>query len=1447
MSTLSTQVVTTDLEDYEPASTAYITASGFTAGSTLTFQVQHVVEAGSDGVWGTSDDVLGDNSGGGHEAWYVIDGGAGDLDGLANGVIQTTWYVNPDDSFGATFRLTASGTGEDGVAGNGDDEVATDVFTDAALALFSWRNVGTPEWNSSGTIQQANSIFAEGDVIPFRWTSTAGGGASPNLVENQTYTIQLDWGYAGGTTSPLKLFIDYLTTYNATEAATVPFGVGSDLAGFTTGLVSTVVIPNDAGDTGGVPANPATVAHAAGVFTLFNINPASVVFGAYAADPVNAGQEDRLLNITFTVADDGDANTAETKNVGVAWGAHLAKQSDYGLGNGAAAFPGASPQMVVDFDPSTSGGTTNLNINPNAIVPQGQITIIKDALPNALQNFSFTLTRPDGTSTVITLDDDSGVVGADATFSNQHVLFGLAPGNYTITEASVSGWTLTNLVPVENGVEDTTAGDISSVDTGTRTAVITVADGEVWTVTFSNTFVPNPAIAIVKTAELEDGGPAIDQVDDVINYTITVTNTVAGSNPLTGVQVDDQVESYAAELDLVLVSGDTNGNDKLDFGESWIYETSYTVTQDDFDDRGGGDDAIDNIATVTANEDGPETDDATVPFAEGSIFSELTLAKDGEYEDVGAVGLNPGDKLNYTFEVTNTGTVTITSVDINELSFDLPGPIVITPPADVDLSPGESQTWNGVYTLTQADINAIFLDNDIDNEASATGQDPADVDVTSNEDPAQITLTPTASLVILKSLTNGNDAVVDLAGETIEYTIVVDNTGNVDLTNVVLDDVFAGGATYVSGDTNDNDILETTETWTYSADYVVTQGDINDGDDLVNVAGVTTDQTARETDDATSTVDQNPSLEITKVANKDAVNAAGQSIGYTIVLTNTGNVTLTNVDISDSLIAALGAPSKSLNADNDIDLGETWTYTPNYAVQAIDISENLYVPDFGGGTGDHGAIWDGDLGSIELERGGGDDGDIDNTVTVETDQTAEQEESADVDVAGITIEKFVSVDGGTTWVDADSPTGPTLVNTANTDPKFKLVVINTGNVEVTDIEVTDTKGTADIGDDLSESILSLASGATWSYEYSLAWKAGQQTNTASVEGDYVMVGGETEVSGTVSDTDNANYFGAMPALVTDSSLCTFGDSFNLIFSPDFKNAGSYRIADTNPGQFYYNMFDYGTEGETKTYSFEIPYPFVTQGAVPVHVYSSVEIDEHDGELCLTPGDEIDNFKVADLRVTDLDGDGKSEYSFDVTFDGTNFVYINMHLDYGLEKQTGWVPGANGQDAVDNASYAGIQPSILEGTNYAFSALVDGSQLPASDDSIYNDNIFKKIKGLGGMSQINLKSTEGNDEISLAGQHFIVKDSKGALMGDARSDADGWYFSQFLATGKQTAYNVYWDRNDNNKVDAGEVYKSVQMGGAAGKWANVDFTVVDPVGYNPDGNDYKVDSFAGLQA
>ncbi len=115
---MTTPTVSTDLLDYAPGSTAIITASGFAPGTTVMFEVDH---------------TSGEDSGAGHTPWYVIDGGAGDLDGVANGVIRTTWYVNPDDSLGATFLLTAKSAGADGVFGTADDVTASTRFTDSGI------------------------------------------------------------------------------------------------------------------------------------------------------------------------------------------------------------------------------------------------------------------------------------------------------------------------------------------------------------------------------------------------------------------------------------------------------------------------------------------------------------------------------------------------------------------------------------------------------------------------------------------------------------------------------------------------------------------------------------------------------------------------------------------------------------------------------------------------------------------------------------------------------------------------------------------------------------------------------------------------------------------------------------------------------------------------------------------------------------------------------------------------------------------------------------------------------------------------------------------------------------------------------------------------------------------------------------------------------------------
>src|SRR4051812_23636758 len=104
---LASQIaVSTDLPDYAPGSTATFTAN-VSAGDTVTF---NVVDTTGAAVSGTN------------HPWTVTDGGVGDLDGIANGVIQTTWAVG-QDAAGESFVLTATNLATGGVA--------SATFTDA--------------------------------------------------------------------------------------------------------------------------------------------------------------------------------------------------------------------------------------------------------------------------------------------------------------------------------------------------------------------------------------------------------------------------------------------------------------------------------------------------------------------------------------------------------------------------------------------------------------------------------------------------------------------------------------------------------------------------------------------------------------------------------------------------------------------------------------------------------------------------------------------------------------------------------------------------------------------------------------------------------------------------------------------------------------------------------------------------------------------------------------------------------------------------------------------------------------------------------------------------------------------------------------------------------------------------------------------------------------------
>ena len=284
----------------------------------------------------------------------------------------------------------------------------------------------------------------------------------------------------------------------------------------------------------------------------------------------------------------------------------------------------------------------------------------------------------------------------------------------------------------------------------------------------------------------------------------------------------------------------------------------------------------------------------------------LTLAKD-------VTGGTPyaavGDVVTYSYTVTNSGNVTITdpiSVDDNKIA-----PAAIACPAlpAGGLPPTQTLTCTARYTIVQADLNV----GSVSNTATAT-----DGGVTTPPVTRTVTATQTPSLTVLKTATlvdtNGNGR-TDL-GDDIVYAFRVENTGNVVLRDVTVTDalpdiVITGGPIA----TLDPTIVDTT---TFSATYALKQADL-DALQVVNTATAAAVPPAGGTTGSppstvTTPLPSTPGFALSKTAsaiadtNGNGRSDAGDTVTYSFVVTNTGTVTLTGLQIDDARIGMAAIP-----------------------------------------------------------------------------------------------------------------------------------------------------------------------------------------------------------------------------------------------------------------------------------------------------------------------------------------------------------------------------------------------------------------------------------------------------------------------------------------------------------------------------------------------------------
>jgi hypothetical protein len=252
------------------------------------------------------------------------------------------------------------------------------------------------------------------------------------------------------------------------------------------------------------------------------------------------------------------------------------------------------------------------------------------------------------------------------------------------------------------------------------------------------------------------------------------------------------------------------------------------------------------------------------------------------------------------------------------------------------------------------------------------------------------------------------------------------------------------------------------------------------------------------------------------------------------------------------------------------------------------------------------------------------------------------------------------------------------------------------------------------------------------------------------------------------------------SLVTSSSLCTFdvdaalvGDQFRVILTPDQNSQTAWKLNATNPGQFYYNVIYLGPGGTTLDVT--IPYPFVTQGATPIHVYADVATSVNAGSTCFQPGTEIahqsDQIALATYAPQQLGSSTTVSVALPPLPGGV--AYVNLHLDYGFKGTNNYSKNAS-NDAIDATTLA---IRIPDKETYVFIDTIPGG------DVVQSENVFKRDPGIAGLvHQI------GTDEpvVDVKAQ---IYDTSNKLVATVYTDQDGWYMWQFKYTGKATTFTV----------------------------------------------------------
>lgn len=615
----------------------------------------------------------------------------------------------------------------------------------------------------------------------------------------------------------------------------------------------------------------------------------------------------------------------------------------------------------------------------------------------------------------------------------------------TLTETDVASGIFTGLIASDYGAATTEDANLDLLPTETVTVTYVDEINALFETNqdLTDTLTANPSADISVLKTVSNSTP---NTNDVITYTLIATNNGPGSAD--GIEYTDNLPAWSAKLEYVLDDSSGDPNQTYSSGTGiWSIITlgpgeSATLNIDVKVLNAVIGDTVVNTATKTAplpatlyDPDTSNDDDSASITIAGS---DLVVTKTVD-DPTAAVS----SSVTYTITVTNAGSNTAANVEVEDT---LP---LMTELTYVSDDGGAQTAFDGSRTVTwtigdmgNGDVATLNIDGTviggtlITNTAVATtsGFDP---DAGNDTDTADIYVSG-VDLDVAKSVVSATPN----EGDTITYTVTLDNLSVNDATGVTITDdilTLAGEVDLTLGSSSASigTFDEGTGIWsiatlaglasaTLTYDAVVQAGTTEETITNTVVADANEGEPDEDNNtDSSSLTVKGADLSLAKGVSNVAP-AEGETITYTITVTNTGPDTATGVEVTEDL------PSLSTElvcAINTVPAGTSYVLgTGVWTVGSMSVDESLSLlldctvqaGTFGATITNNASVTASDVGDID---------------------SSNDSASEDITVGGLDIEVLKTIDN---------------VAPSNGDPVvYTITVINYGPSDATDIEISD--------------------------------------------------------------------------------------------------------------------------------------------------------------------------------------------------------------------------------------------------------------------------------------------------------------------------------------------------------------------------------------------------------